>query len=957
MEKTKKHKRFLWIKNIGIRYIIIFMTALAVFLAIILLNYFFISDKIKDGVKSQMMFESFQKSKNFSAGIESCTNALKMSANELDEYITGGVSANATDYIFKKNTANYKNVIGDGFGSLFGCYKGETYICEDGDIHYDPTEKEWYKVAVAADGEVALSAPYKEEGTGRIILTASKLLSDKKSVLACDFTIDDNHEKPNDMKKGSPPSNENEGKEAPGKMMESDRGESVSFIIFSTGYIISSDDDEYEGENIFDEQGFLGNEEDLRLSLTNAVPHLEAEDVMVNYDNEEYDVNIRELYDKIYIVSAVSTENALFKQKKLAFCEMTAILVVMIILFTLIRHIIKKNMETVRLQEEKKRAEGANEAKSAFLSNMSHEIRTPINAVLGMNEMVLRECDDDNILAYSESIKTAGSTLLGIINDILDFSKIEAGKMEIIPVDYDLSSVLNDLVNMVQTRADDKGLLLELKFAHDIPHYLNGDEIRIKQVITNILTNAVKYTKKGTITFTVKYERAEDDPDSIMLYVAVRDTGIGIKREDMSKLFSEFERIEEERNRNIEGTGLGMNITRSLLHMMNSTLKVESTYGEGSEFSFSIRQKVVKWDPLGDYAATYRSSISAKNKYREKFTAPQAHVLVIDDTPMNLMVFKSLLKMTRIQIDTANSGDEGISQSLEKKYDIIFLDHMMPKKDGIQTLKEMKAEKNNPNLDTPTVCLTANAISGAREQYLSEGFDDYLTKPIDPQKLEEMLLCYLPKDKIEAPDTDTSDAPQTDSALPKELLEIEEIDTDLGISHCGDASAYIDTVKAYESTVSSNVRELEDYWNSRDIKNTTVKIHALKSTSRVIGAEHLGSFAERLENAGNSGDVTALEQNVEKLIDEYRALGEKLSAVFGNSEEDSDDKPLIPDDQLSEAYTAIKEFVEAVDYDSAAYVIESLGEFRMPDPEKERYKKLKCAAENFDWDDLTEILS
>ena len=394
-------------------------------------------------------------------------------------------------------------------------------------------------------------------------------------------------------------------------------------------------------------------------------------------------------------------------------------------------------------------AEEATQAKSAFLANMSHEIRTPINAILGMNEMILRECEEQNILAYSDTIHSAGNSLLGIVNNILDFSKIEAGKLDIVPVDYDLSSVINDLVNMVQAKADEKGLLLSLEFDSNMPKCLNGDEIRIKQIVTNLLTNAVKYTERGMITFRIGYEKLSEEPDYVLLNVTVEDTGIGIKKEDMSKLFSEFERIEEERNRNVEGTGLGMNITKGLLEKMGSRLCVESEYGMGSKFGFSLKQKVIKLEPLGDYVTAYQTLVRERRHYKEKFVAPQAEVLVVDDNSMNLMVFKSLLTQTCVRIDMANDGYEALTLTYDKKYDIIFLDHMMPGKDGIETLHEMRAQEKNPNVHTPVICLTANAISGAREKFISEGFDDYLSKPINSSKLEDMLIAYLPKEKIE----------------------------------------------------------------------------------------------------------------------------------------------------------------------------------------------------------------
>ncbi|MCR5108369.1 MAG: hypothetical protein K6B28_09420, partial [Lachnospiraceae bacterium] len=305
------------------------------------------------------------------------------------------------------------------------------------------------------------------------------------------------------------------------------------------------------------------------------------------------------------------------------------------------------------MQHQSELAIAANKAKSSFLSNMSHEIRTPINVVLGMNEMILRESEDQNILKYAASIRSAGNTLRSIVNDILDFSKIEAGKMEVTPVDYDLASVLNDLVNMVQSRADNKGLVLNLNFNPNTPKQLHGDEIRLKQIITNILTNAVKYTEKGSVTFSLDFKKDSSYIDFIFLEVSVSDTGIGIRQEDIEKLFLQFDRIDEKRNRHIEGTGLGMNITQSLLELMNSHLEVKSVYGEGSVFSFKLKQKVVSWDTIGNYEETYRTSLSHQKRSKTTFIAPDAVVLMVDDNPMNLMVFENLLKRTKIQIDTA----------------------------------------------------------------------------------------------------------------------------------------------------------------------------------------------------------------------------------------------------------------------------------------------------------------
>ena len=402
--------------------------------------------------------------------------------------------------------------------------------------------------------------------------------------------------------------------------------------------------------------------------------------------------------------------------------------------------------ELMRIIEAKAdEARAATKSKSDFLASMSHEIRTPINSVLGMNEMILRETEEENTRKYAEDIQHAGNMLLSLVNNILDFSKIESGKMEIIPVKYDMGILISDIKIIIANRAMQKGLKFSVKVAPDMPRVLYGDEIRIKQIITNILTNAVKYTETGSVNFNVDFDKA--DERSVLLKVSISDTGRGMKEDDLNKLFSPFERIEELRNRHIEGTGLGMSIVQQLLALMGTRLNVKSVYGKGSTFEFVIRQEVVDWTHVGDMGSIV--SVSRTKKVdTEQFTAPLAKILVVDDIKMNLNVIVGLLKRTKIQVDTALSGAEAIDMARKKEYDIVFIDHMMPEMDGIETLEKMQKDRFALCREKPMIALTANAISGAREFYLKKGFVGYLSKPVDPKLLEKIIIEFLPEELI-----------------------------------------------------------------------------------------------------------------------------------------------------------------------------------------------------------------
>ena len=607
----------------------------------------------------------------------------------------------------------------------------------------------------------------------------------------------------------------------------------------------------------------------------------------------------------------------------------------------------------------------ANEAKSRFLSNISHEIRTPINAVLGFDEMILRESNDSTVIQYAKDIQSSGKTLLALINDVLDFSKIEAGKLEIIPVEYELRSLINDVVNMARVRAIDKNLEMIVNVEEEIPHVLFGDEVRIKQCIINIVTNAIKYTEVGSVTIDITYknieaENPEDayDENKILLEVKVTDTGIGIKEEDIDKLSAAFERIDEKRNRTIEGSGLGINIVNSLLSMMDSKLKVKSEYGKGSEFSFAIAQKVVDMEPIGNFSEAYNEAVKDAHDYHETFHAPDARILVVDDTKTNLTVVEGLLKKTQIAVDTAMSGMEALDLITKNKYDIIFLDHRMPEMDGIQTFHAMEELSGNLNKKTPVIALTANAVSGSREMYFKEGFTNYMSKPVDPIKLEDMIMSYLPSFKVSRPGdkdfvSNEEEEKETDKEAMQDILKVSGVDIETAIARCGSPEVAIEVMKDFKLAIDERAGLIERYEAEGNIKNYTIYVHGLKSSARAIGAIDLADKAEYLEQCGNDENIEEIKKLTPELLNLYRSYNVKLSSL---TQEEDNDKPEIDASELESAYASIKEFVSASYFDSADDIMKMLEDYRIPQEYASKHSEIKRLMGAVDRDGLLNIL-
>jgi len=596
-------------------------------------------------------------------------------------------------------------------------------------------------------------------------------------------------------------------------------------------------------------------------------------------------------------------------------------------IFTIISGSLEKAQLSNELEQAKIAAEKANRAKSDFLTKMSHEIRTPINAVLGIDEMILRESKEPETKKYALDIKDSAKSLLSIINEILDSSKIESGKMEIVPDNYNVGSLLNDLYNMISVKAKDKGLKLVFDVDESIPSEYFGDDIRIRQVLANLLTNAVKYTPEGEVTMRVS---GKVTGNTAVLSYSVEDTGIGIKEEDIEKLFSEYQRIEEARNRHIEGTGLGMTITVQLLKLMGSELKVKSEYGKGSVFSFELEQTIVNPEPLGDFEKRLRLA-ATEYEYQVAYTAPDAKLLVVDDNSLNLKVFRSLLKQTQVQIYEAMSGREAIAIMENQTFDMIFLDHMMPEMDGIETLHEMQERKLCENV--PVIMLTANAIIGAKEGYLQEGFRDYLTKPIVPLKLEQMILEYLPEKLVNEVSTEviTEQAEPQKNSEAELLPAIEEFDFEYARGILRSEELLRTTLKDFYNSLDGVCAKLTAMAETIDqegvIQNYRIEVHALKSTSATVGALLLSKLARLLERAAIDLDAERIRILHPVLMDEVAKHKERIETVLPKEE-----KRVIEDvGEIIGFLEMLKNGLSEEDYDTADFVSEKLQGYQYPE--------------------------
>ncbi len=735
------------------------------------------------------------------------------------------------------------------------------------------------------------------------------------------------------------------------------------------------------------------------------------------------------------------------------------------------------NMAYNRYQvlQANKEIEKAAQMKADFLANMSHEIRTPMNAVLGMAEMALREELPEAARECVGQIISSGRTLLTIINDILDFSKIESGKMDIEEMEYEPMSIINDVANIIMTRIGDKDVELILDIAPDLPYKLIGDSNRLKQIMINLSNNAVKFTPKGQVVLKVGFETLING--EILLQVSVIDTGIGIKSEDLKKLFVSFQQLDSKRNRNIEGTGLGLTISKRLLELMNGEIWVESEYGKGSEFSFALPQKVldkresvmvreretivaaglmgnsflkkhigkdmeqlkVSYMPLESPAEleealndgatffffgqdsfteevecfvkehpditavvmidyrnalkydinnllvvkkpVYVMNIAAIFNHEEihmgynnfahdafEFTAPEAEVLIVDDNAINLTVAEGLLEPLKMNIETASSGKEAVEMISSKMYDLIFMDHMMPELDGVETTRIIRRFYKEYD-DVPIIALTANAVNGIKEKFLQEGMNDFVAKPIEIRNIVSKLRRWLPAHKIcrieNNEDELSGDFDQTKnwfaqgsdtSGGEEEKIEIEGLDTKLAFRLLGTQKLFWSVLKDYYRVIDKKSKLIKQLEQDGDISRYTIEVHALKSASKQIGAVELSDMALALEVAGNDGDEKMIHEHTDEMLELYRSYLDVLKPYFPEEKKKEKKKQQMNQELMDVFFENMRTAIDELDMDNMEQIIGSMEEYQLDERQEQYLQKMKEAVEEFDVDTCEEIM-
>ena len=601
-----------------------------------------------------------------------------------------------------------------------------------------------------------------------------------------------------------------------------------------------------------------------------------------------------------------------------------------------------------RLLELKEQAEEANKAKTMFLANMSHEIRTPMNAIMGTTEMILRENTSEAIENHANSIKNAGNILISIINDILDFSKIESGKMNVNDVDYKPGFLIKDITDSIKPKLDEKGIMFEIHVKETLPKVLRGDETHVRQVFTNILTNAVKYTQRGYVAMNVDWELQNG---LALIRVSVEDTGCGISEEHMKTLFNSFERADMIKNRTIEGTGLGLAITKRLIENMGGSISVKSTYGEGSIFSFYFYQGVVDYAPTGDYNVLTEKEEEELKSNAETFIAPMAKILAVDDNVTNIKVIQGILSMYQIRVDTATSGQECLEKLEKNHYHLILMDQMMPVMDGIETTHKIRELPDKEVRNIPIIALTANAIRGAREMFLENGFQDYISKPMDINVLEKILRKYLPTEFIHLVDKKN---PKISLGKP---IVIPQVDVETGIENYGNSrQRYIQILRYIYDDGEEQIVRMKKQVREKRYDDYLFEAHALKGLAKGIGAMELSENARIQEMAAREKNYNIITDGAEHLFEQYQMLLANIKFVFLDNGIALTEEVKVQDVELTPSeYTAqllsMMGSLDMLEQQEAEKKVNTMLSFRMEERKRTILEQVKQSVKNFDYEE------